>query len=273
MIGGREEMGVKIDLTGQTALVTGSTDGIGYGAALGLARCGASVVVNGRNSEGVDAALARMEREAPGCAARGVAADVSTAEGCDALIRAVPQATILVNNAGIYEQTPFFDIPDADWERFFQTNVMSGVRLSRHYMRGMLDRNWGRVVFLSSESGINIPPDMLHYGFTKASLLAISRGLAKLAAGTGVTVNAVLPGPTMSRGVESMLQAGAAEEGTSLDEAGRAFVRSHRGTSIIGRVASVEEVANMIVYACSREASATTGAALRVEGGIVEAIT
>ncbi len=264
---------MKIDLSGLTALVTGSTEGIGHAAALGLARAGARVVVNGRKPDGVERALSSLRDAAPGAAFEGAAADVSTAAGCDALVAAVPHADILVNNTGIYEQVPFFDIPDADWDRFFQTNVMSGIRLSRHYLRGMLDRNWGRIVFLSSESGINIPAEMLHYGFTKSAVLAVSRGLAKLAAGTGVTVNAVLPGPTMSRGVEGMLKGSAAEAGISLEEAGKRFVRAKRSTSIIGRVASPEEVANMIVYACSREASATTGAALRVEGGIVEAIT
>lgn len=264
---------MKIDLTGKTAIVTGSTEGIGYAAALGLATCGAAVVVNGRRQEGVDRAVAAITRAQPGAAVRGVAADVSGADGCAALIDAVPSADILVNNTGIYEQTPFFDIPDADWERFFQTNVMSGVRLSRHYMRAMLERDWGRVVFLSSESGVNIPPDMLHYGFTKTAVLSISRGLAKLAAGTGVTVNAVLPGPTMTRGVEGMLEGEAKKSGVSLDEAGRRFVAAKRSSSIIGRVASAEEVANMIVYACSTQASATTGAALRVEGGIVEAVS
>ena len=263
---------MRIDLSGKTALVTGSTEGIGYAAALGLAQAGASLVLNGRGQEGVGKAVAALRGEAPGAEVRGVAADVSTAAGCDALVAAVEQADILVNNTGIYEQKPFFDIPDEDWERFFQTNVMSGIRLSRHYMQGMLERGWGRVVFLSSESGVNIPVPMIHYGFTKTAVLAISRGLAKLATGTGVTVNAVLPGPTMSRGVEAMLKPEAERTGVSIYEAGRAFVRSQRSSSIIGRVASAEEVANMIVYACSPQASATTGAALRVEGGIVETI-
>lgn len=167
---------------------------------------------------------------------------------------------------------PFFDITDEDWERFFQTNVMSGVRLARAYMRGMMERSWGRVVFLSSESGINIPDDMLHYGFTKTAVLSLSRGLAKMARGTGVTVNAVLPGPTFSKGVEAMLADTADKEGKTIEQAGIEFVKLKRPTSIIQRVATSEEVANMIVYACSTQASATTGAALRVEGGIVESI-
>jgi NAD(P)-dependent dehydrogenase (short-subunit alcohol dehydrogenase family) len=188
------------------------------------------------------------------------------------MLEAVPQADILVNNAGIFEMKPFFDIMDEDWEHFFQTNVMSGVRLSRAYLKGMMERNWGRVVFLSSESGINIPPDMLHYGFTRTAVLGISRGLAKLAHGTGVTVNAVLPGPTMSEGVERMMDDTAKQSGKTIEQVGNEFVRDHRPTSIIGRMASVEEVANMIVYTCSTQASATTGAALRVDGGVVESI-
>ena len=263
---------MRIDLQGKIAIVTGSTDGIGYAAALGLAQAGAEVVINGRHQDGVDRSVASAREAVPGATVRGVAADVATAEGCSTLIAAVDGADILVNNTGIYEQKPFFDIPDADWDRFFQTNVMSGVRLSRHYLRGMMERNWGRVVFLSSESGVNIPVPMIHYGFTKTAVLAISRGLAKMAAGTGVTVNAVLPGPTMSRGVEAMLKPEADRKGVSIEDAGKAFVRAQRSSSIIGRVASSEEVANMIVYACSPQASATTGAALRVEGGIVETI-
>jgi NAD(P)-dependent dehydrogenase (short-subunit alcohol dehydrogenase family) len=201
-----------------------------------------------------------------------VAADLGTAEGCAALVAAVPKPDILVNNVGIYEVKPFFDITDEDWERFFQVNVMSGVRLARAYLPAMLERDWGRIVFLSSESGINIPDDMLHYGFTKTAVLSISRGLAKVARGTGVTVNAVLPGPTMSKGVGDMLADAAAKAGQTIDEAGAAFVKARRASSIIQRVATAEEVANMVVYACSKEASATTGAALRVEGGIVESI-
>ena len=263
---------MRIDLQNKTAIVTGSTEGIGYAAAIGLASAGAAVVINGRTQEGVDRAVSSAKATVSGALIRGVAADVSSAEGCAALISAVDRVDILVNNTGIYEQKPFFDIPGADWERFFQTNVMSGIRLSRRYMRGMMERDWGRVVFLSSESGVNIPVPMIHYGFTKTAVLAISRGLAKMAAGTGVTVNAVLPGPTMSRGVEAMLKPDADRKGVSVEDAGRAFVQSQRPSSIIGRVASAEEVANMIVYACSPQASATTGAALRVEGGIVETI-
>jgi NAD(P)-dependent dehydrogenase (short-subunit alcohol dehydrogenase family) len=263
---------MKIDLSGKTAIVTGSTEGIGYAIAAGLVEAGARVVVNGRTQAKVDEALAGLKNKVPNAAAGGFAGDLSTAEGCTALLQAVSQTDILVNNVGIYEAKPFFDIPDEDWERFFQVNVMSGVRLSRGYMQGMLERNWGRVIFLSSESGVNIPDDMLHYGFTKTAVLALSRGLAKLARGTGVTVNAVLPGPTMSAGVERMLKGAAEKSGKTIEQVGAEFVKTKRATSIIQRVASAEEVANMVVYACSPQASATTGAALRVEGGIVETI-
>jgi NAD(P)-dependent dehydrogenase (short-subunit alcohol dehydrogenase family) len=261
-----------IDLSGKTAIVTGSTDGIGYAIAVGIAESGARVVINGRTQAKVDEALANLKAKVQSAEAQGFAGDLSTAEGCAALIQAVPQTDILVNNLGIYEAKPFFEISDEDWERFFQTNVMSGVRLTRGYMKGMLERNWGRIIFLSSESGVNIPDDMLHYGFTKTAVLALSRGLAKLARGTGVTVNAVLPGPTMSAGVERMLQAAAEKSGKTIEQVGAEFVRTKRATSIIQRVAAAEEVANMVVYACSPQASATTGAALRVEGGIVETI-
>ncbi|WP_020173452.1 SDR family NAD(P)-dependent oxidoreductase [Methyloferula stellata] len=263
---------MKIDLTGKTAIVTGSTEGIGYGTALGLAQSGAEVVINGRTQEKVDHAVAKLKAAVPDAKVKGVAADVSTAKGCDTLVAAVPRADILVNNAGIFELKPFFDIPDEEWEHYFQTNVMSGVRLSRAYLKGMMERNWGRIVFLSSESGINIPPEMLHYGFTRTAVLGISRGLAKLAHGTGVTVNAVLPGPTLSEGVGHMIEKMAKESGKPVAQVEKEFVPSIRPTSIIERIASVEEVANMIVYACSPQASATTGAALRVDGGVVESI-
>jgi NAD(P)-dependent dehydrogenase (short-subunit alcohol dehydrogenase family) len=263
---------MKIDLTGKTAIITGSTEGIGWACALGLAEAGASVVLNGRKAETLEKAADALRDRFPGAQVSAVVADLATAEGCAALVAAVPETDILINNVGIYGPKPFFDIPDTEWERFFQTNVMSGVRLSRAYMKGMMTRDWGRVVFLSSESGINIPPDMLHYGFTKTAMLALSRGLAKLARGTGVTVNSVLPGPTLSEGVEAMLAETATSEGKTIDAVGSAFVKTQRPTSIIQRMATVEEVANMVVYTCSTQASATTGAALRVDGGVVESI-
>ena len=208
---------MKIDLSDKIAIVTGSTAGIGFAIAQGLAEAGAAVVVNGRKQAGVDAALAKLNRAVPGAAFRGIAADLGTTAGCAALVKAEPVADILVNNVGIFEQRDFFEIPDSEWTRFFEVNVMSGVRLSRAYLPAMMQRRWGRVVFLSSESGLNIPPAMLHYGFTKTAYLSISRGLAKRAAGTGVTVNAVLPGPTLSEGVEAMLKESAQEAGQSVD--------------------------------------------------------
>lgn len=261
-----------IDLKGKTALVTGSTLGIGLAIARGLAAAGAEVVVNGRTQAKVDAAIAAIRKAAPDAKVKGIAADVSTAEGCSALTAALPDVDILINNTGIYEPKNFFDIPDEDWQRFYDINVMSGVRLSRAYMPGMLERNWGRIVFISSESGLYIPTEMIHYGMTKTAQLAVSRGLAELTRGTAVTVNSVLPGPTMSEGVETFIKDLARQNGQSVDDAAANFVRQNRPTSLILRLASVDEVANMVVYVSSKEASATNGAALRVEGGIVQTI-
>lgn len=263
---------MNIDLSGKTALVTGSTAGIGYAIAKGLAASGAEVVLNGRGKARVDDAVARLAKEVAGGKIRGIAADVSTAAGCQQLLAALPHVDILINNAGIFEPKNFFDIPDEDWSRFFEVNVMSGVRLSRAYLPGMLNRNWGRIVFISSESGLNIPTEMIHYGTTKTAQLAISRGLAKLTRGTGVTVNSVLPGPTMSEGVEGFVKNLAKQHGQSEAEAAGQFVKQHRPSSLLQRFASVEEIANMVVYVSSKEASATNGAALRAEGGIVETI-
>jgi NAD(P)-dependent dehydrogenase (short-subunit alcohol dehydrogenase family) len=263
---------MKIDLSGKTALVTGSTAGIGNAIARGLAAAGASVVVNGRSQAKVDAAVAAASKQVAGAKVRGIAADVSTAAGCKALLAALPDVDILINNAGIFEPKDFFQIPDEDWSRFFDVNVMSGVRLSRAYMPGMLKRNWGRVVFISSESGLNIPTEMVHYGMTKTAQLAISRGLAEMTRGTAVTVNSVLPGPTMSEGVETFVKDLARQNGQSLDEAAANFVKQHRPSSLLQRFAKVEEIANMVVYVSSKEASATNGAALRAEGGIIQTI-
>jgi NAD(P)-dependent dehydrogenase (short-subunit alcohol dehydrogenase family) len=263
---------MKIDLSGKTALVTGSTAGIGYAIAKGLAASGASVVVNGRSKARVDEAVARLTSDVAGGKIRGIAADVSTAAGCQELVAALPDVDILINNAGIFEPKDFFEIPDEDWSRFFEVNVMSGVRLSRGYLRGMLKRNWGRVVFISSESALNIPTEMIHYGTTKTAQLAISRGLAKLTRGTGVTVNSVLPGPTMSEGVEGFVKDLARQNGQSEAEAAGQFVKQHRPASLLQRFASTDEIANMVVYVASKEASATNGAALRAEGGIVDTI-
>ena len=263
---------MKIDLSGKTALVTGSTSGIGHAIARGLASPGATVVVNGRTQAKVDAAVAAITKVAPGAKIRGVAADVSTAAGCNTLVAALPEVDILINNAGIFEPKGFFDIPDQDWIRFFEVNVMSGVRLSRAYMPGMLKRNWGRIIFISSESALNIPTEMIHYGVTKTSQLALSRGLAEMTRGTAVTVNSVLPGPTMSEGVETFVKDLAKQNGQSVEEAASQFVKQFRPTSLLQRFASVDEIANMVVYISSKEASATNGAALRAEGGIVQTI-
>ena len=263
---------MKIDLTGKTAIVSGSTSGIGYAIAKGLAQAGAEVVVNGRTTAAVEHAVAKLTSEVLQAKIRGVAADVGTADGCAELVAAQPFADILVNNVGIYGQQDFFEIPDAEWTRYFEVNVMSGVRLSRAYLPGMVQRHWGRVLFLSSESALNIPTNMIHYGFTKTANLSISRGLAKRVAGTGVTVNAILPGPTLSNGLQAMLKDEQEASGLSMEKIAAAFVMKHRPSSIIQRAATVEEVANLVVYAASHQASATTGAALRVDGGVVETI-
>jgi len=261
---------MNIDLSGKTALVTGSTSGIGYAIAKGLTASGAAVVINGRTQDNVNTAVRKLD--GVGGSVRGIAADVSTAAGCKALVTALSDVDILINNAGIFEPKDFFEIPDEDWARFFDVNVMSGVRLSRAYLQGMIKRNWGRVVFISSESALNIPTEMIHYGMTKTAQLAIARGLAQLTRGTGVTVNSVLPGPTMSEGVETFVKDLAKQNGQSVDEAAANFVKQHRPTSLLQRFASVEEIANMVVYVASKEASATNGAALRAEGGIVNTI-
>jgi NAD(P)-dependent dehydrogenase (short-subunit alcohol dehydrogenase family) len=263
---------MKIDLSGKTALVTGSTEGIGHAIAKGLATAGAIVVLNGRKQAKVDAAIAALTKAVPGSKISGIAADVSTAAGCQTLAKALPDVDVLINNAGIFEPKGFFDIPDEDWSRFYDVNVMSGVRLSRTYLPGMLKRNWGRIIFISSESALNIPKEMIHYGMTKTAQLAVSRGLAEMTRGTAVTVNSVLPGPTMSEGVETFVKDLARQHGQSVEEAASQFVKQFRPTSLLQRFASVEEVANMVVYVSSKEASATNGAALRVEGGVVQAI-
>lgn len=263
---------MNIDLSGKIAVVSGSTLGIGFAIAKGLVGCGAEVVINGRKQEAVDKAVAVLKRGYPDAEVRGVAADLGTTQGCETLLKAAPAADILVNNLGIYQTQDFFEISDEEWTRFFEVNVLSGVRLARTYLPEMLEKNWGRVIFLSSESALNIPADMIHYGFTKTANLAVSRGLAKRVAGTGVTVNAVLPGPTMSEGVEEMLKDEAEKSGRSIAETGVAFVKEQRPSSILQRPATVKEVANMVVYAASPQASATTGAALRVDGGVVDSI-
>ncbi|HAI48084.1 MAG TPA: oxidoreductase [Stenotrophomonas sp.] len=263
---------MQLDLSGRTALVTASTAGIGHGIAHGLAAAGAQVVLNGRSQASVDKALAALRQALPQATLIGVAADLSDAAGVDTLLAALPPIDILVNNAGIFGPQDFFDTDDGTWESYWQTNVMSGVRLARALLPGMVERGWGRVLFLSSESARNIPADMIHYGVTKTALLGLSRGLAKRVAGSGVTVNAVLPGPTLSDGFAAMMEEERARTGKSLEQVGREFVMAHRPSSVIQRAASVEEVANMVVYLASPQASATSGAALRVDGGVVDDI-
>lgn len=258
---------MRIDLTGRLAVVTGSTQGIGLATAVGLAVAGADVVVNGRNEDRVDAAVKTVSAAAPDVEVRGVAADLGTPEGVSALVAAVPAADVLVNNLGIFNPEPFLEISDEEWERFFRINVMSGIRMSRSYLPGMIAKGWGRVVFVSSESALQIPPEMVHYGMTKTAQLAVSRGLAEMCAGTGVTVNSVLPGPTASEGVSDFVFKLGAKPGQTPAEATDDFVREHRSTQLLRRAATPEEVANAIVYLCSPQASATTGTAFSVDGG------
>jgi len=261
---------MNIDFTGRQVLVTGSTSGIGFATAKGFLEAGAHVVINGRSQSSVDDALQRLGALAS--SAVGFVGDLSNESGCQALVAKHPSFDIVINNLGIFKQQDFFETPDSEWQRFFETNVMSGVRVSRAYAQGMVERGWGRIVFISSESGVNIPADMIHYGVTKNALLGLSRGLAKRVAGSGVTVNAVLPGPTLSDGFAAMMEDERARTGKSLEVLGREFVMANRPTSVIQRAATVEEVANMVVYLASPQASATSGAALRVDGGVVDDI-
>ena len=262
---------MQIDLSKRSAIVTGSTAGIGLAIATGLAKAGASVVITGRTQARVDEAIAAVKKDAPNADVSGVAADLGTKEGADALIKAVPQTDILVNNLGIFEPRDFFEIDDAEWTRFY-VNVISGVRLSRHYAKGMAERGWGRVQFISSESSIQTPPEMVHYGVTKTAQLAVSRGLAEVLTGTGVTVNAVLPGPTLSEGVSEFFGKIAKNGGKTQEEVEAEFIKTHRPTSLIQRLLSVEEVANVSVFLASEQASGTTGASFRVDGGVARLI-
>ena len=257
-----------LGLKGKLALVTGSTAGIGYATCESLAREGARVIVNGRTQETVDAAVAKLK--AAGGNAAAFAGDLTTAAAAADVVRRFPDVEILVNNLGIFEPQPFEEIPDEEWIRFFEVNVLSGIRLARAYLGGMKKRNWGRIIFISSESGVQIPSEMIHYGMTKTAQLAVSRGLAEAVAGTGVTVNCVLPGPTKSRGVGDFVEALAKKEGKTFAEFEKEFFLKVRPTSLIKRFATPEEVASLITYVASPLSSATTGAALRVDGGVVK---
>ncbi|MFO0580450.1 MAG: SDR family oxidoreductase [Polyangia bacterium] len=261
-----------LKLKGKTALVTGSTAGIGYAIAAGLCAEGAAVIVNGRSQQRVNEAVARLGASHPGVNVAGVAADVGSAAGIESLCREVGAIDILVNNAGIFEPKPFLEIPDADWLRFFEVNVMSGVRLTRAYLPGMLERKWGRVLFISSESGLQIPAEMIHYGMTKTAQLAVARGIAESIPASGVTVNTVLPGPTSSEGVSDFVGSLARDRGATPEQIEKEFFQTMRPSSLIKRFATPEEVAALVVYLCGEPASATTGAALRVDGGVTRAI-
>ena len=263
---------MNIDLHGKIALVTASTGGIGFAIAQGLAASGAEVVLNGRSEASVSRAREKLNGLVAGAKIHTAVADLGSAQGVKQLLNGLPPIDILVNNAGIYGPQDFYDVDDETWDAYWQTNVMSGVRLSRALLPEMVKRGWGRVVFISSESALNIPADMLHYGVSKTAQLSLARGLAKVAAGSGVTVNSVLPGPTLSDGFAAMMEDEVKRTGKPLEELAKEFVMAQRPSSVIQRAATVEEVANMVVYVCSKQASATSGAALRVDGGVVDDI-
>jgi NAD(P)-dependent dehydrogenase (short-subunit alcohol dehydrogenase family) len=261
---------MNLDLTGKLALVTGSTRGIGLATATSLAQMGAEVIVNGREDAAVTEAMAKVRESSPSAKTHAAAFDLGTADGCAALVARFPEVDILVNNLGIYEPKAFFEIEDADWGKMFEVNVMSGARLTRHYLKRMLDgKDWGRVVFVSSESAVYVPKEMIHYGFSKAAQLYIARGAAELTKATNITVNSVLPGPTWVEMAPVRMAARAKAAGTTVEELKARMFSERRPASLLQRYATPEEVANLICYVCSKASSATNGAALRVDGGIV----
>ena len=261
---------MNLQLNNKTALVTGSTDGIGFAIAKGLLKEGTKVYINGRTQNKIDKAIEKLKSEIPDAKVEGITADFSKVEEVNELIKKLPEVDILVNNVGIYGDQPFETTDDNAWFHNFEVNVMSGVRLSRHYAQTMKAKNWGRIIFLSSESAVNIPDDMILYGVTKTAYLSLSRGLAKHLKGTNVTVNSILPGPTWSAANIENMQKIADERGISLEEAGKAFVKEKRPSSILGNFVDPEAVANLVVYTASPLSYATTGAALRVDGGVVD---
>lgn len=256
-------------LRNKLALVSGSTAGIGFAIAEALAHEGAHVIINGRTQASVDVAVAKL-KSITGGDVEGYAGDLSLAPTAEALAKRHPRVEILINNLGIFEPKPFEEIPDEDWVRFFEVNVLSGVRLARLYLPAMKLANWGRVIFISSESAVQIPAEMIHYGMTKTAQLAVARGLAESVAGSGITINSVLPGPTKSRGVNDFVEKLAKESGSSFDEFEKEFFDKVRPSSLIKRFASPQEVASLVAYISSPLASATTGAALRVDGGVIK---
>jgi NAD(P)-dependent dehydrogenase (short-subunit alcohol dehydrogenase family) len=258
-----------LQLTKKIALVSGSTAGIGNAIAASLAREGATVILNGRTPVAVDRAVAAMKSEGGGDVV-GFAGDLSVATVAEALVKKHPKVDVLVNNLGIFEVRPFAEITDADWQRFFDVNVLSGARLARLYLPSMRKHNWGRIIFISSESGLQIPAEMIHYGMTKAAQIAVARGLAEATAGTGITVNSVLPGPTRSRGVGEFVADWAMKSGKSAKTVEDEFFKTARPTSLLKRFATPEEVASLVTYVASPLSAATNGAALRVDGGVVK---
>lgn len=261
-----------LKLSGKKALISGSTAGIGYAIAERFLAEGATVVINGRTQESVNKAIADLKSSFPNGRISSVAADFSKVEDINRLLIEVPEVDILINNAGIFEPKAFTEIPDEDWFRLFEINVMSGIRLSRFYFPKMIQKNWGRIIFISSESGVFIPDEMIHYGMTKTAQLAVSRGLAELTKGSAVTVNSILPGPTWSKGVGQFIEDLAKSDNKTAQEVEKDFFKNMRPTSLIQRFATVQEVADTVVYYSSPLASATNGAAIRVEGGLVKSI-
>lgn len=261
-----------LKLTGKKALISGSTAGIGYAIANRFLAEGANVFINGRTQESVSKAIAELKSCYPEGNVIGIAADFSKVEDINMLLAEIPEVDILINNAGIFEPKAFTDIPDEDWYRLFEINVMSGIRLSRFYFPKMIQKNWGRIIFISSESGVFIPEEMIHYGMTKTAQLAVSRGLAELTKGSAVTVNSILPGPTWSKGVGQFIEDLAKSEQKTSQEVEKDFFKNKRPTSLIQRFATVEEVADTVVFYSSPLASATNGASIRVEGGLVKSI-
>jgi NAD(P)-dependent dehydrogenase (short-subunit alcohol dehydrogenase family) len=261
-----------LKLTGKVALVTGSTAGIGFAIARSLAREGAYIYINGRTQARVKAAIEAVRADTPAAKVDGVAADFADASGAETVIAKIPAVDVLVNNVGIFEPKPFAEIPDSDWYRFFEVNVMSGIRLARHYLPEMLKKNWGRILFISSESAVQIPAEMVHYGMTKTAQVAIARGIAETVAGSGVTVNSILAGPTESEGVGGFVEAMAKQQNKSKEAVEKEFFEHARPSSLLKRFATVDEVAALATYVAGELSSATNGAALRVDGGVVRAI-